>query len=371
MHTELLATHNRYKDASLASIATVNHVSGADCLDLLQRPVRDLRLSVIDQCNFRCTYCMPKEIYTKDYSFLHSESRLSFDQMLTLAKAFVQLGVEKIRITGGEPLLRKGLEKFIETIAKLTTHTGKNVEIALTTNGALLAAKAQSLRDAGLQRVTVSLDSLDNDIFMKMNDVGFPVQKVLGGIEAAQAVGLQPIKVNTVIQKGINDNQIVPLARYFRNTGVIVRFIEFMDVGGAEFWNKESMLSSGSARRLVEQEFPLLPSIGKANDTSRNFKYADGAGEIGFISSMTEPFCSSCTRARVSADGKLFMCLFATKSIDLRSLLQSSASHEQIASVIRGHWQLRDDRYSELHIEKRTTGSKKIYRTVRMSLVGG
>ncbi|CAB3793260.1 GTP 3',8-cyclase MoaA [Pararobbsia alpina] len=344
----------------------------SECTDKLGRPLKDLRLSVIDQCNFRCTYCMPKEVFTKDFPFLSSTSRMSFDQMTFLVKSFVMLGVEKIRITGGEPLLRKGLEILIERLARLRTPEGKDIEIALTTNGSLLAAKARSLRDAGLQRVTVSLDSLDDAVFQRMNDVGFPVARVLEGIEAATAAGLSPVKVNTVVEKGVNENQILPIARYFRNTGVIVRFIEFMDVGGAASWARKSVFTSDDSRRLIESEFALQPQLTqRANETACNFDYADGAGSVGFISSVSQPFCGDCTRARVSADGKMFTCLFATGSFDLKPWLGEALAPEALARKILGHWRRRDDRYSELRGVRAQAGSKKVYPTVRMSLVGG
>jgi GTP 3',8-cyclase len=340
--------------------------------DKLGRPLKDLRLSVIDQCNFRCTYCMPKEVFTKDYPFLRSASRLSFDQMTFLAKAFVMLGVEKIRITGGEPLLRKDLETLIERLARLRTPEGKDVEIALTTNGSLLAAKARSLRDAGLRRVTVSLDSLDDAVFQRMNDVGFPVARVLEGIQAAAAAGLSPVKVNTVVERGVNENQILPIARYFRNTGVVVRFIEFMDVGGAASWARKNVFTSDDARRLIESEFALQPLLTqRANDTARNFDYADGAGSVGFISSVSQPFCGDCTRARVSSDGKMFTCLFATGSLDLKPWLGEALAPEVLAREILARWRHRGDRYSELRGVRAQAGSKKVYPTVRMSLVGG
>ena len=341
----------------------------SECTDKLGRPLKDLRLSVIDQCNFRCTYCMPKDVFTKDYPFLRSASRLSFDQMTFLAKAFVMLGVDKIRITGGEPLLRKGIETLIERLAGLRTPEGKDVEIALTTNGSLLAAKARSLRDAGLRRVTVSLD---DTLFRRMNDVGFPVARVLEGIQAAAAAGLSPVKVNTVVERGVNESQILPIARHFRNTGVVVRFIEFMDVGGATSWARKNVFTSDDAQRLIESEFALQPLLTqRANDTARNFEYADGAGSVGFISSVSQPFCGNCTRARVSCDGKMFTCLFATGSLDLKPWLGEALAPEALAREILARWRDRDDRYSELRGVRARVGSKKRYPTVRMSLVGG
>jgi len=341
-------------------------------LDKLNRPLRDLRLSVIDQCNFRCTYCMPREVFGADYPFLPSAQRLSFEQMVKLAKAFAQLGVEKIRITGGEPLLRRGLESLIEQLAKLTTLSGKPMELALTTNGSLLAAKALSLRDAGLGRVTVSLDAADDTVFRQMSDVDIPVSRILDGIEAARAVGLAPIKVNAVVERGVNDNQILPLVRLFKGTGVAVRFIEYMDVGGAGGWSNTKVITARETREIVESEFPLIPIvIGQQMGTAVNYRHADGAGEVGFIASVSQPFCGSCSRARVSADGQLYSCLFATQGTDLRPWLTETASVEQLATAVRSRWIQRDDRYSELRSTPRRPASGKAYPTVRMSLVGG
>jgi GTP 3',8-cyclase len=343
-----------------------------DCVDALGRSLKDLRLSVIDQCNFRCTYCMPKKVFTKDYRFLSASERLSFDELTALAGAFVRLGVDKIRLTGGEPLLRKDLERLIERLAAMKTRSGMPVELALTTNGSLLAAKARALKAAGLQRVTVSLDSLDDDVFRRMNGVDFPVTRVLDGIEAACAAGLSPVKVNTVIERGVNDHQIVPLARHFRHSGVTVRFIEFMDVGGAASWTQRGVFTSDDARHALEHVFPLRASKQhKRSDTSQVYRYADGAGEVGFISSVSHPFCGDCTRARVSADGKLFLCLFATDSFDLRRLVKSGCDADDLAGEIREVWTRRGDHYSELREETRSAPGKKRYPTVRMSLVGG
>ncbi|MBB5500014.1 GTP 3',8-cyclase MoaA [Paraburkholderia sp. MM5384-R2] len=343
-----------------------------ECIDALGRPLKDLRLSVIDQCNFRCTYCMPKEVFTKDYPFLSSSARLSFEQLATVAGAFVHLGVEKIRLTGGEPLLRKNLERLIERLAAMTTRDGRPVELALTTNGSLLAAKARALKVAGLGRVTVSLDSLDDPLFRGMNDVDFPVARVLEGIEAACAVGLAPVKVNTVVECGVNEHQIVPIARHFRFSGVTVRFIEFMDVGGAASWTQGNVFTSADARREIEQTFPLVPrAAARGSDTAATYRYADGGGEVGFISSVSQPFCGDCTRARVAADGKLYLCLFATESFDLRRLLDRGCGAGDLAGEIREVWARRRDRYSELREEKRAMPGKKHYPTVRMSLVGG
>jgi cyclic pyranopterin phosphate synthase len=344
----------------------------AECTDLLGRPLKDLRLSVIDQCNFRCTYCMPADVFTKDYPFLNSSEILSFDQMVLLAESFVMLGVEKIRITGGEPLLRKNLELLIERLARLKTRDGDDVEISLTTNGTLLAKKAVDLRNAGLRRVTVSLDSLDDKIFRKMNGVGFPVANVLHGIEAAVAAGLEPVKVNMVVERGVNDGQVLPVAEYFRNTGVTVRFIEFMDVGGAFMWDKQKVVPSEEIRQLIESVHPLRPvDKYQLNDTAVNYDYADGAGKIGFISSVSKPFCGNCTRSRVSADGKMFLCLFATSPIDLKALLSEASSPSAVAAEIRKHWKNRDNQYSSTRSTVYSKTGKKAYPTVRMSLVGG
>ncbi|OJB35595.1 cyclic pyranopterin phosphate synthase [Burkholderia ubonensis] len=343
-------------------------------VDTLARPLRDLRLSVIDQCNFRCTYCMPRESFDAGYAFMPSSARLSFAQLTCIARAFVALGVEKIRLTGGEPLLRRGIETLIESLAALTTLDGKPVEIALTTNGSLLAAKARALRDAGLGRVTVSLDAIDDAVFRKMSDVDMPVSRILAGIEAAQAAGLAPVKVNAVIERGVNDGQLLPLVRAFRHTGVAVRFIEYMDVGGAQFWATDKVVTTAQMRGIIESAYPLLADA--ADDdahvgTALRYRHADGAGEVGFIASVSHPFCGTCSRARVSADGQLYTCLFATHGTDLRPWLDDAAPLDQLVTAIRGRWLRRDDRYSELRAAHRARRTGKTYPTVRMSLVGG
>lgn len=340
------------------------------CTDTIGRSLKDLRLSVIDQCNFRCTYCMPKDVFTRDYPFLRAAERLSFAEMVTLAKAFVALGVEKIRITGGEPLLRRDLPRLVEALARLETPDGKPVEIALTTNGALLAAQARALRDAGLARATVSLDALDDAVFRAMNDVGFPVAAVLEGIEAAAAAGLAPLKVNAVIKKSVNADQVLPLARHFRHTGVRLRFIEYMDVGGADGWKLDQVVTAAEMRAQIAREFALVPQAGgRASDTAETFRYADGGGDVGFIASVSAPFCGDCTRARVSADGKLFLCLFATRSLDLRAMLRSGDAGA-LERAIRTAWQARADRYSADRGALLARGARR-YPVVRMSLVGG
>jgi cyclic pyranopterin phosphate synthase len=334
--------------------------------DAQGRALKDLRLSVIDQCNFRCPYCMPKETYGPDFPFMTSAERLSFDELARLARTFVDLGVEKIRITGGEPLLRKDLPHLIERLANMRTRAGQPLDIALTTNGALLAARAQSLRDAGLGRVTVSLDSLDDVLAGRMNGVGFPVARVLEGIAAAQRVGLSPVKVNTVIERGVNDSQILPLVHHFRDSGVQLRFIEYMDVGGASRWGAGRVMSADAMRAIVERHYPLVPgSAARGHDTAETWHHVDGAGSVGFIASMSHPFCGECTRARVSADGKLYVCLFAQDGADLRPWL-GAGQETALAERLRALWQARTDRYSQLR-----GPAPRAHRVVRMSLVGG
>ncbi|MEX3929314.1 GTP 3',8-cyclase MoaA [Paraburkholderia sp. BR10936] len=340
--------------------------------DTFARPLRDLRLSVIDQCNFRCTYCMPSDVFDANYPFLRASERLSFDEMVKIAKAFASLGVEKIRITGGEPLLRRGLESLVERLACLRTVSGSAMEIALTTNGSLLAKRARSLRDAGLNRVTVSLDSLDDAVFRQMSGAREPVQRILEGIEQACAVGLTPVKINAVIERGVNDSQILPLVRHFRHTDVAVRFIEYMDVGGASGWSTANVLTAPEIHAIVESEFALIP-LGPQPDatTAVNFRHADGSGEVGFIASISQPFCGTCSRARVSADGHLYTCLFAARGYDLTPWLDESGPVDQLADVLRSRWRERYDRYSELRATRHKPRTGKAYPTVRMSLVGG
>ncbi|HEX5344430.1 MAG TPA: GTP 3',8-cyclase MoaA [Duganella sp.] len=337
--------------------------------DTRGRPLKDLRLSVIDQCNFRCPYCMPKETFGTDYRFMTSAERLSFDELARMARVFVWLGVEKIRITGGEPLLRKDLPRLIEHLASMQTLSGKPLDIALTTNGSLLKQQAQSLKEAGLKRVTVSLDSLDEQLGGRMNGVGFPVARILDGIAEAQRVGLAPVKVNTVIEHGVNDSQILPLVEHFRHTGVQLRFIEYMDVGGASQWCSSRVLSADAMRAVVEARYPLLPDgAPRGHDTAELWRHADGAGTVGFIASMSHPFCGECSRARVSADGQLYLCLFAQEGEDLRPYL-GAGQEAALAARISSVWRARGDRYSEqreLHAP-----APRTHKIVRMSLVGG
>ncbi|MGH8804841.1 MAG: GTP 3',8-cyclase MoaA [Polaromonas sp.] len=342
--------------------------------DTLGRPLHDLRISVTDRCNFRCSYCMPREVFDKDYAFLPQSSLLSFEEITRLAKIFVAHGVEKIRLTGGEPLLRKHLEVLIEMLAKLQTPSGKPLDITLTTNASLLAKKAQSLKDAGLQRVTVSLDGLDDATFRQMNDVDFPVAEVLKGIEAAQKVGLAPIKVNMVVKRGTNDTEILPMARHFRHSGVVLRFIEYMDVGATNGWRMDEVLPSAQVIERLNAEFPLTAiDPNYPGETAERWRYADGAGEIGVISSVTQAFCSDCNRARLSTEGKLFLCLFASQGHDLRALLRSGYADEQIAAAVGLIWQARGDRYSELRaaLPPDASPADSGLKRVEMSYIGG
>ncbi len=339
--------------------------------DTLGRPLRDLRISVTDRCNFRCVYCMPKSVFDKEYQFLPHELLLSFEEITRAAKIFIAHGVEKIRLTGGEPLLRKNIEKLIEMLAVLKTVDGKPLDLTMTTNASLLAKKAQSLQDAGLQRVTVSLDSLDDATFKRMNDVDFPVSDVLEGIEVAAKVGLGPIKVNMVVKGGMNDQEIVPMARYFKGTGVILRFIEYMDVGASNGWRMDEVIPSAEVVRRISEAMPLEEiEPNYTGETAERWRYVDGSGEIGVISSVTQAFCRDCNRARLSTEGKLFTCLFATGGHDVRALLRNGHSDEEIIAAIAHLWANRDDRYSELRTIN-TDGLSVRDRKVEMSYIGG
>lgn len=336
-------------------------------LDRRGRRLHDLRLSVTDRCNFRCTYCMPKSVFGTDYQFLPQSSLLSFEELTRIARLFVAHGVEKIRLTGGEPLLRRGIETLIEMLAQLRTPAGAPVDLTLTTNATLLARKAKSLRAAGLERVTVSLDAIDDTIFRQMNDVDFPVADVLSGIDAAAAAGLTPIKVNMVVRRGVNDSEILPMARHFRGSGHILRFIEFMDVGASNGWRMDEVVPSGDVIRRINEVFPLVPiDPNYSGEVAERWRYVDGAGEVGVISSVTRPFCAECTRARVSTEGRLYTCLFATEGHDLRTLLRGQHSDDQISAAISHLWNLREDRYSEIRSDE-TAGLRRI----EMSYIGG
>ena len=331
-------------------------------IDTFKRPLRDLRISVTDRCNFRCVYCMPKEVFGKDFQFLPRAEILSFEEIERLVRVFVGLGVQKVRLTGGEPLVRRNIERLVEMLANVS-----DLDLTLTTNGALLASKARALRDAGLKRVTVSLDSLDDAVFKSMNDVDFPVAKVLEGMDAAEAAGLAPLKVNMVVKRGLNEQSILPMARHFRGTGRILRFIEYMDVGSSNGWRLNDVVSAREIVATIDRELPLEPvERNYTGEVAERWRYKDGSGEIGVIASVTQAFWADCTRARLSADGSLFTCLFATQGHDLRALVRSDATDAQIADSISAIWTARDDRYSELRSEE-TAGLKKI----EMSFIGG
>lgn len=346
--------------------------------DTLGRPLRDLRISVTDRCNFRCNYCMPKEVFDKDYTYLPHADLLSFEEITRLAKTFVAHGVQKIRLTGGEPLLRKNIELLIEQLASLRTVEGRPLDLTLTTNGSLLARKARALKAAGLQRVTVSLDGLDDAVFRSMNDVDFPVADVLAGIDAARDAGLGPIKINMVVKRGTNEHEILPMARRFKGTGMVLRFIEYMDVGATNSWRMNEVLPSADVVKLLHAQMPLVqlePS--NPGETAERWGYADSsgqhdkaAGEIGVISSVTQAFCGDCNRARLSTEGKLYLCLFAAQGYDLRSIIRDGASDADLASAVAHIWQGRTDRYSELRSDmKPDTGTGM--RRVEMSYIGG
>ncbi len=331
-----------------------------DALDTFGRPLHDLRISVTDRCNFRCVYCMPKEVYGRDHRFLERRELLTFEEIARVASTFVSAGVKKIRITGGEPLVRRDLERLVAQLAEL------DVDLTLTTNGSLLPQKAQSLADAGLRRITVSLDSLDDAIFRALNDVDFSVERVLDGIDAAAAAGL-PVKVNAVIKRGVNDDQVVPLAAFFRERGHTLRFIEYMDVGHTNGWRLDDVVPAKEIVALLDDAFGVEPAEALyRGEVAQRWRYKDGNGEVGVIASVTQPFCGDCTRARLSAEGKLFTCLFAVRGHDLRALIRGGASDEELEAALRTVWGGRADRYSDLR-SAATIGLDK----VEMSYIGG
>jgi cyclic pyranopterin phosphate synthase len=333
-----------------------------DTADRLGRQMRDLRVSVTDRCNFRCRYCMPREVFGADFTFLPRAELLTFEEITRLARIVRSFGVRKIRLTGGEPLLRHELPELVRMLRRVD-----GVEIALTTNGSLLAEQAQALADAGLDRITVSLDSLDDAVFRSMNDAGFPVAKVLEGIDAAAAAGLLPVKVNAVVKRGVNDHTVIDLARYFRRSGHIVRFVEYMDVGHSNGWRLDDVVPGDEIVRMISAEMPLSPAgENYRGEVVKRWRYADGGGEVGVITSVTQPFCGDCTRARLSAEGSLYTCLFATAGTDLRGPLRSGASDAEIAEILRRTWLDRDDRYSEI----RSDATKDLPK-VEMSYIGG
>jgi GTP 3',8-cyclase len=368
-----------HRIAALAANVPARPITANGLLsDTLGRPLRDLRISVTDRCNFRCSYCMPKEVFNKDYPYLPHNSLLSFEEIARAATVFIAHGVQKLRLTGGEPLLRKNIEVLIGLLSQLKTTTGQALDITLTTNGSLLRRKAQALKDAGLQRVTVSLDGLDDATFRAMNDVDFPVADVLDGIAAAREAGLRNIKVNMVVKRGTNEQEILPMARHFQGTGVTLRFIEYMDVGATNGWRMNEVMPSSEVVQHIHAHLPLVQLAPSAvGETAERWGYAgaDGLhdpslGEIGVISSVTQAFCGDCNRARLSTEGKLYLCLFASQGYDIRALLRGGATDADLQSAIGHIWQGRTDRYSEqrssLAADTGTGG-----RRVEMSYIGG
>jgi len=331
-------------------------------IDTLARPLRDLRISVTDRCNFRCVYCMPKEVFGRDFQFLSREELLSFEEVERLTRAFHRHGVRKVRLTGGEPLVRREVEKLVALLARLP-----DLDLTMTTNGLLLPQKAAALKAAGLQRITVSLDSLDEAVFQAMNDVGASVAAVLRGIEAAEQAGMHPIKINMVVKRGVNESSVLPMVRYFRERGHILRFIEFMDVGHSNGWRLDDVVPARELVETIDAEFPLEPlEPNYRGEVANRYRYRDGAGELGLIASVTQPFCADCSRARLSADGKLYTCLFAVSGTDLRGLLRGGASEDQIHAAIGNVWRVRTDRYSEI----RSAATLDLPK-VEMSYIGG
>ena len=338
-------------------------LSGDPLADTRGRPLADLRISVTDRCNFRCVYCMPKDVFGRDYPFLPHEALLTFEEITRVARVFTGLGVHKLRLTGGEPLLRRKIERLVEMLRAISD----DLDITLTTNGALLARKARELRAAGLSRVTVSLDSLDDATFRAMNDVDFPVARVLEGIDAAAAAGLSPLKINMVVKRGMNEDSIVPMARRFRGSGHIVRFIEFMDVGATNGWRMDDVVPAREIVDRIDAEMPLVQTDPHyRGEVAERWSYADGGGEIGVIASVTQAFCRDCTRARLSTEGKLFTCLFADQGYDLRDLVRGSDDDEALRRAVSAIWRQRADRYSEIR-----TANTASLRKVEMSYIGG
>ena len=337
-------------------------------VDARQRPLHDLRISVTDRCNLRCTYCMPRESFGKNFVFLRRAELLSFEEITRLARLFVELGGRKIRLSGGEPLLRHGIERLIEQLAALRDAHGRPIELAMTTNGTLLAAKAKTLKDAGLTRLTVSLDALDETIFQRVSDSGASVRTVLDGIAAAQAAGLAPLKVNMVVKRGLNDGEILPLVRHFRRSGVILRFIEFMDVGSTNGWRLNDVVSAQEILERIDRDFPLRPlEANYPGEVARRWEFADGGGEIGVIASVTQAFCGDCSRLRLSTDGKLYTCLFATEGTELRAPMRAGEDDAQLRQRLETVWGGRTDRYSQLRHAATELPVKKI----EMSYIGG
>jgi cyclic pyranopterin phosphate synthase len=343
-------------------------------LDRLGRPLHDLRISVTDRCNFRCTYCMPKEVFGRDYAFLPRDQVLSFEEIERAARAFTALGVEKLRITGGEPLVRRDLPVLISRLAALRTPDGRALDLTLTTNGAALRALARPLADAGLRRVTVSLDSLDDAVFGAMNGIDFPVARVLDGVDAALEAGLTPLKINMVVRRGVNESSVVPMARWAREVGATLRFIEYMDVGHSNGWRLDEVVPAAELRDLVTAVWPAEPAEpGYRGEVAGRWRYLDGVGEFGIISSVTMPFCRDCTRARLSADGQLYTCLFAVQGLDVRAVLRDETIDDAgLVTVLADAWRVRDDRYSELRsLATAERGERPDLPRVEMFAMGG
>jgi len=335
-------------------------------LDRLGRPLETLRVSITDRCNFRCVYCMPKEVFGRDYAFLERRELLTLEELARVVGVFAALGVRTVRITGGEPLVRRNVEHLVELLAAIETPQGDRLELALTTNGSLLTQKAEALATAGLSRVTVSLDSLDDEAFRELNDVDFPVHRVLEGIDAAAAAGL-PVKINAVVKRGVNDDDVLALAEHFRGTDHVLRFIEYMDVGATNGWRLEDVVGAEEIVQRISQRWPLEPvAVDRPDATARRWRYLDGAGEIGVVASVTQPFCGACSRARLSAEGRLYTCLFAARGHDLRAPLRAGASDEELSKRLRAIWSRRTDRYSELRSAETAS-----LRKVEMSYIGG
>jgi len=339
--------------------------------DLRGRTLRDLRISVTDRCNFRCTYCMPKAVFDQHYPYLSHSELLSFEEITRLSSIFASLGIEKIRLTGGEPLLRKNIEVLIEMLATIRTPSGNPLELTLTSNGSILRKKALALKNAGLHRITISLDGLNDETFKKMNDVDFPVANVLDGIAAAQEVGFSSIKVNMVVKKNTNDHEIIAMAKHFKGSGIVLRFIEFMDVGSSNSWDMVQVLPSKEVIARIHEVFPLESlDANYQGEVAQRWRYADGSGEIGVISSVTQTFCHECTRARISTDGQLYLCLFANEGFDFKTLLRSGRSDLEISNALTATWAARDDHYSELR-GSNTAHPSSGNRKVEMSYIGG
>jgi len=371
----------RYSPVAPAIPATAIEPDG-NLVDRLRRPLRDLRISVTDRCNFRCTYCMPKSVFDQAYQFLPQASLLSFEEIFRLAQLFVAHGTEKLRLTGGEPLLRKNVEELITRLASLRTPRGEPVELTLTTNASLLVRKAEALAKAGLKRISVSLDALDDHTFRRMNDVEFPVADVIAGIEAADRAGLRPLKINMVVRRGVNDHDILPMAAHFRGSGHILRFIEYMDVGATNGWRMNEVMPSADILQLLQTEMSLTPlQASQAGETAERWGYLNeqgvhdvSLGEIGFISSVSKAFCSDCNRARLTTEGQLYLCLFASQGYDLKPLVRSDLDQSALTQAIAAIWSQRDDRYSELRVSEpsqNNTTSSGAKRKVEMSYIGG